>query len=75
MSGYDFLVGQRFVRNGVRYCVVKCLGATVVAAQLAGDRVDRVFVPLAEVLEALEITEVTVSELPRACHPGSKVGS
>ncbi len=66
MSRYDSLVGQTFIRNGVCYSVVKCLGATVVAAQSNGGRVERVFVPLADVLDALDITEVTLTELPRA---------
>ena len=65
MSRYDSLVGQVFVRNGVRYTVVKCHDATVVAAMLQGHRVQRVFVPLAHVLQCLDITEITLTELPQ----------
>ncbi|MEQ8857638.1 MAG: hypothetical protein RIC56_03245 [Pseudomonadales bacterium] len=66
MNGYDTLVGQSFTRGGVRYTVIKCMGATVVAGLLHGRRVERVFVPLADVLDALEITEIQMTELPVA---------
>jgi len=65
MNAYDSLVGQAFVRNGVRYTVVRVSGATVVAALLQGGRVERVFVPLAEVLDSLEVTQIQLTELPR----------
>lgn len=65
MNPYDSLVGQAFFRNGTRYAIVKCEGATVVAAVLRGGRAERVMVPLAEVLSALETTEITLTELPR----------
>lgn len=64
-SRYESLVGQSFTRNGARFTVVKCEGATVLAALLSGGRVDRVMVPLADVLNALEVTEITMTELPR----------
>jgi hypothetical protein len=65
MNAYDSLVGQAFSRNGVRYTVVRVSGATVVAALLRNGRVERVFVPLAEVLDNLEVTQIQVTELPR----------
>lgn len=65
MNAYDSLVGQAFSRNGVRYTVVRVSGATVVAALLRNRRVERVFVPLAEVLDNLEVTQIQVTELPR----------
>ncbi|MAT84648.1 MAG: hypothetical protein CMQ43_09025 [Gammaproteobacteria bacterium] len=68
MNAYDFLIGQAFTRNGVRYTIVKVTGATVVAAMLCGSRVERVFVPLADVLDALEVTRIDVTELPEPLH-------
>ena len=65
MNAYYSLVGQAFSRNGVRYTVVRVSGATVVAALLRNGRVERVFVPLAEVLDNLEVTQIQVTELPR----------
>ncbi|NBC23387.1 MAG: hypothetical protein GVY21_07935 [Gammaproteobacteria bacterium] len=65
MNAYDSLVGQAFSRNGVRYTVVRVSGATVVAALLRNGRVERVFVPLAEVLDNLEVTQIQVTQLPR----------
>lgn len=64
MSAYDTLVGQRFDRNGTRLTIVECRGGTVLAT--GEDGVERVPVPLAEVLQALEVAEITVTELPRA---------
>ena len=64
MNAYDFLIGRAFTRNGVRYTIVKVTGATVLAAMLCGSRVERVFVPLADVLDALEVTRIDVTELP-----------
>ena len=66
MSRYDSLVGQSFRRNGEHLVIVKCEGATVMAeVRRTGGR-ERVFVSLAQVLEALEVTEINVTELPRA---------
>lgn len=65
MNRYDSLVGQVFDRNGVRHAIVKCAGATVVAAVWRGGCVERVFVPLSEVLDALDVTEITMTELPK----------
>jgi hypothetical protein len=58
---YKHLVGERFTRNGLRYTVLKCVGATVVAAYLENDRVRRVLVRLADVLDALEVTEINIT--------------
>jgi hypothetical protein len=58
---YEHLVGERFTRNGLRYTVLKCVGATVVAAYLENDRVRRVLVRLADVLDALEVTEINIT--------------
>lgn len=66
VNPYEHLVGQDFLRNGVRYTVVKCVGATVVAAYLENNRVHRILVRLAEVLDALEVTEINMTApLPR----------
>lgn len=66
MNPYEHLVGQDFLRNGVRHTVVKCVGATVVAAYLENNRVHRILVRLAEVLDALEVTEINMTApLPR----------
>jgi len=74
MNAYDSLVGQAFSRNGVRYTVVRVTGATVVAVLLRNGRVERVFVPLAEVLDNLAVTQIQVTELPREAlsGPGSR---
>ncbi|MDZ7670327.1 MAG: hypothetical protein U5Q16_13265 [Gammaproteobacteria bacterium] len=69
MNAYDSLVGQAFTRNGVRYTVIRVTGATIVAAMLCGGRVERVFVPLADVLDALEVTQITLTELPQDHRP------
>jgi len=61
VSSYDNLVGEHFTRNGTRYTVVKCVGATVVAAYLQNNRVHRVLVRLADVLDALEVTEINIT--------------
>ena len=61
VNPYEYLVGQHFTRNGVRYTIVKCAGATVVAAYLHNDRVHRVLMRLAEVLDTLEVTEIDIS--------------
>jgi hypothetical protein len=66
MNRYDSLVGQSFRRGGVRYTIVKCEGATVLAGVLRGGQLERVFVPLAQVLDALDVTEIELTELPRA---------
>ena len=66
VNPYEHLVGQDFLRNGVRHTVVKCVGATVVAAYLENNRVHRILVRLAEVLDALEVTEINMTApLPR----------
>jgi hypothetical protein len=64
MNCNDWLVGQAFTRGGIRYTVAKCHGSTVLAAVLRGGRVERVLVPLTDVLASLEVAEVTVTELP-----------
>ncbi|MCZ6708869.1 MAG: hypothetical protein O7B25_00740 [Gammaproteobacteria bacterium] len=61
MNCYEHLVGEHFTRNGLRYTVLKCVGATVVAAYLDNDRVHRVLVRLADVLDALEVTEINIT--------------
>ena len=61
MNSYEHLVGEHFTRNGLRYTVVKCIGATVVAAHLQNNRVSRVLVRLADVLDALEVTEINIT--------------
>ena len=61
MNSYEHLVGEHFTRNGMRYTVVKCIGATVVAAYLQNNRVHRVLVSLADVLDALEVTEINIT--------------
>lgn len=64
MSRYDSLVGQCFRRNGERYAIIKCEGATVMASVMRSGREERVFVSLAEALDALEVTEINLTELP-----------
>ena len=64
MNPYEHLVGQDFLRNGVRHTVVKCVGATVVAAYLERNKVHRTLVRLAEVLDALEVTEISMTVPP-----------
>ena len=61
VNPYEHLVGQDFLRNGVRHTVVKCVGATVVAAYLENNRVHRILVRLADVLDALEVTEIKIT--------------
>ena len=61
MNSYEHLVGEHFTRNGLRYTVVKCVGATVIAAYLQNNRVHRVLVRLADVLDALEVTEINIT--------------
>ena len=61
MNPYEHLVGQDFLRHGVRHTVVKCVGATVVAACLENNRVHRILVRLADVLDALEVTEINIT--------------
>lgn len=64
MSSYDSLVGQSFTRNGMRFTIVGCEGAAVTVAVVRDGQVERVRFPLAEVVDALEVTEITVTELP-----------
>ena len=66
MNSYEHLVGEQFTRNGTRYTVVKCVGATVVAAYLQNHRVHRVLVRLADVLDALDVTEINITAPPEA---------
>ena len=66
MNTYDQLVGESFTRGGTRFTIVKVHGATVVAACLQGGRVRRVLVPLADALEAIDITEVQITALPES---------
>ena len=61
MNSYEHLVGEHFTRNGLRYTVIKCVGAIVVAAYLQNDRVHRVLVRLSDVLDALEVTEINIT--------------
>lgn len=61
VNPYEHLVGQDFLRNGVRHTVVKCVGATVVAAYFERNKVHRTLVRLAEVLDALEVTEISMT--------------
>jgi hypothetical protein len=61
VNSYEHLVGEHFTRNGLRYTVVKCVGATVIAAYLQNNRVHRVLVRLADVLDALEVTEINIT--------------
>lgn len=63
MSGYDSLVGQAFRRRGVRWTIVRCEGTRVLAT---ADGAAPQVLPLAEVLETLEVPEITVTELPDA---------
>jgi hypothetical protein len=64
MSGYDSLVGQSFRRRGERFTIVRCEGAIVRATVQRPTGAESVSVPLAEALEALEVPEITVTELP-----------
>lgn len=64
MNRYDNLVGQAFSWQGRRFTVVKCEGATVLAALLRDGCVERVLVPVDQVLDALDVTEITMTELP-----------
>ena len=66
MSGYDSLVGQRFHRDGVEYTIVDCRGDAVLAFARQGSEVEEARFPLHEVLDVLEVTEMTVTELPGA---------
>jgi hypothetical protein len=61
VNSYEHLVGEHFTRNGVRYTVIKCVGATVVAAYLRDNRVHRVLARLSDVLDALEVTEINMT--------------
>ena len=64
VNPYEHLVGQDFLRNGVRHTVVKVVGATVVAAYLENNRVHRILVRLADVLDALEVTKIDITAPP-----------
>ena len=64
MNAYPQLVGQSFTRGGTRFTIAKVHGATVVAAYLDNGRVRRMLVPLADALQAIDITEVRITELP-----------
>jgi len=71
VNSYEHLVGEHFTRNGLRYTVVKCVGAIVVAAYLQNNRVHRVLVRLADVLDALEVTEINITApaMPEPAEP------
>jgi len=64
VNAYPQLVGQSFTRGGTRFTIAKVHGATVVAAYLHNGRVRRMLVPLADALDAIDITEVRITELP-----------
>ena len=66
MSSYDYLKGQLFTRDGVKYMVIKVHDATVVAAHRASDGVRRVLVPLADVLGSLDYQDEIEVALPAA---------
>lgn len=66
VNAYPQLVGQSFTRGGTRFTIAKVHGATVVAAYLHNGRVRRMLVPLAEALQAIDITEVRITALPEA---------
>ncbi|MCZ6854506.1 MAG: hypothetical protein O7G86_11365 [Gammaproteobacteria bacterium] len=57
MNTYEDLIGQSFTRHGTRYTVVKCNGASVIAAFLQNLRVHRMMVPLVDVLALLDDPE------------------
>ena len=57
MNAYENLIGQSFTRYGTRFTVVKCNGATVIAAFMQNQRVHRIMVPLVDVLALLDDTE------------------
>ena len=59
---FKHLIGRLFTRGGVKYMIVKCEGATVVAAYRAGNKVRRMLVPLSTALDALDSTEIEVTE-------------
>lgn len=67
MSAYQHLIGASFTRHGTRFTVVKCEGATVIAGFLHNGRVQRMLVPLGEVLKSLDVTEIELTELPVSC--------
>ncbi len=57
MNAYENLIGQSFTRHGTRFIVVKCTGATVIAAFIQNQRVHRMMVPLGDVLALLDDTK------------------
>jgi transposase len=61
VNPYDHLVGQHFARNGVRYTVVKCVGSTAITAYLRDNRIYRVVMRLSDVLDLLEVTEISIT--------------
>lgn len=66
MSRYDSLVGQSFLHGGEHFTIVRCEGAMVLATVERDGRAQQMTIPLAEVLDTLEVPEITVTELPRA---------
>ena len=54
INNYKHLIGQSFCRNGIHFTVVKCEGATVLAAFLENRRMTRILVPLSDVLDSLD---------------------
>ncbi len=67
VNAYENLIGQSFTRHGTRFTVVKCNGATVIAAFMQNQRVHRMMVPLVDVLALLDAAEAmeTPSTLAR----------
>lgn len=64
MSFYDSLVGQSFRREGRRYTIVQCEGDTVLAAVDGDGRAEHISLSLGDVIDTLEVIEVTLTELP-----------
>ncbi len=60
VNEYEHLIGQSFTRHGTRFTVVKCNGASVVAAFFENQRVHRMMVPLVDVLALLDDPEVMI---------------
>ena len=64
VNAYEQLIGQSFVRFGTRFTIVKCIGTAVIAACLHNQQVKRLLVPLADVLNSLDVPEIEMTELP-----------
>jgi hypothetical protein len=61
VNPYEHLVGQHFRHEGVRYTVIKCVGATILTAYLDNNRVHTVEMSLADVLDQLEVVEINIT--------------